>query len=483
MRHKPESRGRFSTRWGIALAAIVGAAVFSTPALAKNKSGGKRIAVLPPIDGTPKDAIITAKISAALKKHKIQVKAPRSKGSLPSTDGDWIDLARKLRVDGLVESTLSQSGGKRRVEVAVHTGADGSVARREIFTAKGPPAKLAAAVTRGFWNKLGSAIKDTSPPKRDEDSAGPLARSSPPTEMPTPPAPQAAPQNPENEENAGPETDAARQPDGEEGEKSETVPPVRKRSAQAKADPTTSPGEPRSVEVEVGFRALQRVFDYEGAAAGRSYVKHFIPTFEGRAAWFPVTYAGLFGSVEFNPAFTTGSNPSYPTGTRELIVGAQGRYPLSFGLVGFSAAFFQHMFVIMDSSNANDAARSGLDWPDVAYQGARFAASGRFFLGDLVQVGAEAAYRLVTSPGEGGARVRSSYYFPNGKATYGLDGMVFVSLGVVSWLELRAAVDYRQYRFGVLAPGADNVGALNASGASDRYLGFSLGAVGVYGGK
>jgi hypothetical protein len=80
-------------------------------------------------------------------------------------------------------------------------------------------------------------------------------------------------------------------------------------------------------------------------------------------------------------------------------------------------------------------------------------------------------------------RVRSSYYFPNGKTSYGLDGLAFVSVGVMSWLEIRAAVDYRQYGFGALAPGADNANNINASGASDRYLGFSLGAVGVYGGK
>ena len=182
-------------------------------------------------------------------------------------------------------------------------------------------------------------------------------------------------------------------------------------------------------------------------------------------------------------ALTTGTNPSYPTGTRELVIGAQGRYPLSFGLVGLSVAYFQHMFVIGDTSNTNDPLRSSLSWPDVAYQGARFAASGRFYLWNIFQIGAEAAYRLVTNPGEGGVRVRSSTYFPNGVASYGVDSSAFVSVGLLSWLEIRAAVDYRRYVFGSLDPGPDNANQTRATNATDEYLGFSLGLVGLYGGR
>ena len=490
MRHKAELRRRFAVWWGIVLAVIIGVAVFSTPALAKGKPtvkpAGKRVAVLPPTDGTAKDAVITAKIANALKQHKIQavsggpVKAALGKGSVPSTDDGWSNLARRLKVDGVVESTISQTGAKRHVEVSVHTGADGSVTGQESFAAMGPPEKLAAVMASGFWKKLGAAIKVTSPPKK----AGAGANALPPSEPTTPAgkkAEAAAPAASEGEDGNAAEEETTAGTGG--GENAEAGAPVRKRSEKATRDQATSSSEPRALEVEVGFRALQRVFEYAGASAGKPYVKHFIPAFEGRAAWFPVTYAGLLLSVEFNPALTTGTNPAYPTSTRELIVGAQGRYPLSFGLVGFSATYFQHMFAIGDTSDTNDAPRSSLDWPDIVYQGARFAVSGRFFLGDIVQVGAEAAYRFVTNPGEGGTRVRSSDYFPNGKTSYGLDGLAFVSVGVMSWLEIRAGVDYRQYGFGALAPGPNNASNINATGASDRYLGFSLGAVGVYGGK
>ena len=504
MRHHAESRRRFGAWGGIVLAAIVGVAVVSTPALAaKPKPAGKRIAVLPPTEGTAKDAVITGKIAQVLKQHKIQavagapVKKALGKGGVPASDGDWIALARTLKVDGVVESTVSETGGKRRVEVVVHDGVDGSVAGREVFAAKGPPAKLAVAVAGGIWKKLGSAIKNTTPPKKDEGGAGLPA--SPPSEAapsagqteeaapPAEPAPATTPAGPAEKTAAkedkgkaaqAKEKEAAEASDEEEGEEAEEAPFADQRTARAKRGK-----QPRVVEVEVGGRLLQRVFEYVPPSAGKSYVEHVLPVFEGRAAWFPITYAGIFVSGEFNPALKSGTNPAYPSGTRELVAGAQGRYPLSFGLIGLSAAYFQHLFVIGDTTNSNDPRRSSLPWPDVAYQGARFAASGRFYLWNIFQIGAEAAYRLVTNPGEGGVRVRSSTYFPNGVASYGVDGSAFVSVGIVRWLEIRVAADYRRYVFGALQPGPDNANNTPATGATDQYLGFSLGAVGVYGGK
>jgi hypothetical protein len=503
MRHKAESRRHFGAWAGIVLAAIVGVAAVSAPALAKpkpkpaGKPAGKRIAVLPPSEGTAKDAVITAKIVQVLKQHKIQavsgapVKKALGSGSIPSSDADWVALARTLKVDGVVESTISQTGAKRKAEVAVHNGADGSVAGREIFTAKGPPAKLAMVVAGGFWKKLGSAIKETASPKKDGGGAGMAAQGAPPSTT-TPSAGKseeaeaAAPSEPaekaEAEEGEGKaaQKGEAKEPDEEEGEEAGQAPPVRNRLVKGKGGKAK---QPRSVEVEVGGRVLRRVFQYSPSSVANAYSQNFLPVFAGHAAWFPITYAGIFASFEYNPALKTGTTPAYPVGTRELIIGAQGRYPLSFGLVGLSAAYFQHMFLIGDTSATNDPFRASLPWPDVAYQGVRVAGSGRFYLGDMVQVGVEAAYRLVTNPGDGGLRVRSTYYFPDGKTTVGLDGSAFVGVGVMPWLEIRAGVDYRRYVFGTLQHGPDNANSIDASGASDDYLGFTLGAVGVYGGR
>jgi hypothetical protein len=482
MRYTALATKRFGGWGGIVLAAIVCVAIGSTPALAKPKPAGKRIAVLPPTDGSAKDAVISAKIATALKQHKIQaigggpVKRALGTSGVPSSDSDWIDLARKLKVDGVVEPAISGSGAKRRVEVVVHNGADGSVAGRQAFSAKGPPAKLAAAVAAGLWKKLGSAIQETTPPKKDKGGFKPVEQSSPP------PEPVASADKPEEKPaKAALPKDEAEQPGEAESEESERAPPAR--TVKASPGKNKPSGELRTVEVEVGGRALQRLFEYTPSSAGAAHTEHFLPVIEVRAAWFPINYAGIFVSGEYNPSLKSNTTPSFPTGTRELILGAQGRYPLSFGQLGFSAAYFQHVFVFGDTSDPNDEPRRDLVWPDVAYQGGRFAASARFYLWDIVQVGAEAGYRLVTSPGEGGMRVRSASYFPKGSASYGLDGSAFVSVGVLPWLEIRGGVDYRRYAFGALAPGPDNAKGTNATGATDQYLGFTLGAVGVYGGK
>jgi hypothetical protein len=485
MRHQAESRKRFDERTGIVVAVLVGA-LLASPAVAK--PAGKRIAVLAPGDGTAKDAVIATSIVKVLKQQKIvalsgaPVKKALGKGGAPLSDDDWSVLARKLKVDGVIESTVSQTGAKRKIEVVVRNGADGAVAERATFTAKGPPAKLAAAVAAGFWRKLGAAVKATTPPLKTvsgprapatgADASGPAQ----PSEKPSQEGKKAAPAQPETkpafEEGAKEVAEA-------EGDEFEGAPAARKRPAPGGA----GRGRPRSLEVEIGGRALQRLFEYTPSSASQAYVEHFLPVLAGRAAWFPITHAGVFVSGEFNSALKSGSNPSYPTGTRELIIGAQGRYPASFGVLGLSVAYFQHLFVLGDDAGTSGAPRNQLAWPDVAYQGARLAASGRFYLGDRFQIGAEAAYRLVTSSGEGGSRVRSSYYFPNGTANYGLDGSAFLGVAVLPWLEIRAGVDYRRYAFGTLVPGPDNARGINASAATDQYLGFSLGAVGVYGGR
>jgi hypothetical protein len=490
---------RFGTRlpgWnGIVLAALAGVVVMSTPALARPKAvGGKRIAVLPPTDGTPKDAIITAKIAAALKKEKIQAitGAPVKKAvaaGVPSSDDDWVALARKLRVDGIVEPAISKTGGKRRVEVVVHNGLDGAVAGRETFSAKGPPVKLAAAAAAGVWRKLGSAIRGTEPPKKDTG----------PTYVPAPVASEAS-AAPQPEETAKEPLDTLPVPLEEKSEppKAEHAKPVasRDRTPGGEGDEFEAGGggaslgkrgegmaKPSALEIEIGNRVLFRVFSFTPASAGAEYNERFLFVPQGRVAWFPLRYAGIFLAGEFNPRLETGSKPAYPTWAREIVLGAQARYPLSVGALALGAGYFLHELVLGDAADPNSPGRRTLAWPNVVYQGVRIAASGRFRLWSILQVGAEAAYRLVTSPGEGEVRVRSSNYFPNAKVSFAMDGSLFLGVAIASWLEIRGGVDYRRYVFGALAPGSDNANGTNATGAVDQYLGYTLGVAGLYGGK
>jgi len=500
MRYAGRSRTGFAGWSCIVLAALLGVAVLPTPVLAKPKgAGGKRIAVLPPTDGTPKDGIITAKIASALKKQKIQavtggaVKKAAAMG-LPSSDADWIALARKLRVDGIVEPAISAGRGKRRVEVVVHNGFDGSVAGRATFTAKGPPSKLAAAAAAGVARKLASTIRDTEPPKKD---TGPTVAQAPAASEQAdgektealarePAETMPAPVEEKSETSAAPAKPMANK-ETEEGETNEEEkrPPEKASRVYAAQDkrPQDKARKLRALEVEIGVRVLQRVFEFTPSSAGATYNEQLLPMPQGSVLWFPFTYAGIFFAGELNPSLKTGSNPAYPTYARDLVVGAQARYPLSVGAIGLSAGYFQHLFILSNPSDPNSPRRKDLVWPDAAYQGVRIAASGRIHLWSFLQIGAEAGYRLVTNPDYGHLGVRSQHYFPNATVNYGMDGSLFLSFAIVSWLEIRGGVDYRRYGFGALVPGPDNTNSTGATGAVDQYLGYTLGLVGVYGGN
>lgn len=436
-------------------------------------AAAQRIALLPPIESDPADTPVRAKIIKALKQHKLQVVADAPvkdavKKSPPSSDDDYVNLARKLNVGGLIEATVSQTGSNRRVEIVVRNGADGSVAGRETFSAKGPPTRLAAAVAGSFWKKLGSTFKNTSPPSKGESGEGLAARDLSPTD---------------DLRGAGSTTESA-------GEPAKSAEP--KTGAPARADDEEKPTRPRTgakesedggnartlrfLEVEADVRFLRRVFQYVPPSAAGPYTLKFVPVVGGHVSWCPITYAGIFASAEFTASLITGV---YPTATREIIVGAQGRIPFSIGQVGASVAYFEHAFIILDTPSTTDAFRSTLPTPDTVYQGARFAVNARLRLLDHLILGVEGAYRLVTNPGQGTNRVRSPQYFPNGIVTAGVDGAAFVGVNIKQYLEIRAGVDFRRYVLGRLQ-GAK----INASGgATDDYLAFSLGVLGVFGGK
>lgn len=478
----------------IFLTALVGVALASTPARARpGAAGGKRIAVLAPTDGTAKDVVITTKIAAALKKQKLRavtggaVKRATAAG-LPSSDGEWVELARKLRVDGIVEPIVSSARGKRRVELVVRNGLDGSVAGRESFSAKGPPKKLAAAAAAGVWRKLGSTIRGTEPPKKDTGPTfvrAPVASeptAADRTEEPTRETADTmlAPAD-EKAEPATPPTKPMVDKDAEDADGSD------ERGDEEPSDEGKPGGDrgrrPRVLEVELGNRVLFRAFAFTPSSAGASYNESFVLVPRARIAWFPLRHAGLFVAGEFNPSLTTGSNPAYPTYARELVLGAEARYPLSMGAIALNAGYFQHVFMLGDPSDPNSPRRRDLVWPNFAYQGLRIAASGRFRLWSFLHLGAEAAYRLTTVPGTDDVWVRSSHYFPNAKVDYGFDGAAFIGVGVLPWLEVRGGVDYRRYQLGALVPGPDNTNGTNATGAVDQYLGYTVSVVGFWGGN
>jgi hypothetical protein len=369
----------------------------------------------------------------------------------------------------------------------VHNGADGSAAARETFASKGSPKKLVASVGAQFWTKFGAAIAGT---KRGEGSALP-ARDLSVAE----PDARGGERAPEGEPARAVESDretqvAAREEDRPRKKKS--------RRKESDADETSfedgaeddegagdeeseeeesvsTTGELRVAEVELDMRFLRRTYQYSPASAAKPYELKVALVLGGQAFWYPTKYAGVFARGEWTASLKSGP---YPTVTRELIFGAQGRYPFAAGQVHANLAYFQHLFSIQDSPDPNDAARSTLTTPNVTYQGLRLGGGGRFYLNDRMLIGAEAGYRLVTSPGSGTNQIRSAAYFPNAAPSVALDVAGFFGYKLLDFLEARISIDYRRYVFGM-----QTGPMLTVAGIADDFMALNLGLVGVLGGK
>jgi hypothetical protein len=235
------------------------------------------------------------------------------------------------------------------------------------------------------------------------------------------------------------------------------------------------------VEIDVGPRFLSRSFDYTSpvpVAAG--YRLSFTPVLGGRLSLFPAARAGgvlgslgLLLTVEAATWMRTGA---FPTGTSDLVLGAQGRVPAPFGQIGISGAFFRHAFLVKDTADPQDQSRLALPFPNTAYVGLRLGLGGRINLGARIVLGLDAGYRIVFDAGQGVALVRSETYFPEARVTYALDAAASLGIRIFSWCQARVGADHRRYFFGALRGQT-----LNATSASDAYTALSVSLAGEFG--
>lgn len=454
--------------------------------------GGKRVAIVAPGDGGVMPPPLVVKIARALKAHRMTpVAGPvvrKAVGQdLPSTDDGWAQAAAKLRADAIVEAVTAQTGTTHRLFIVVHNGADGSTVAKETFASKGPPKKLVASVGAQFWTKFGAAIAGTrkgegsAMPARDLSVAEPDARGGQRTPEPEPARAVESDREshvaareedrPRKKKSRHKESDAD-ETSFEDGAEADEEAGDEESEDEESASTT---GELRVAEVELDMRALRRTYQYSPASAARPYELKAALLVGGQAFWYPTKYAGVFARGEWTASLKSGP---YPTLTRELILGAQARYPFTSGQVQANLAYFQHLFWIQDSPDPNDAARSTLTTPNVTYTGLRLGGGGRFYLNDRMLVGAEAGYRLVTSPGSGTNQIHSAAYFPSAAPSVALDVGGFFGYKIIDFLEARISIDYRRYVFGM-----QRGPTLTVAGISDDFMALNLGLVGVLGGK
>jgi len=491
-----ERASRRSTSLSIVSACLVAIALAVLPVAAQAKAkrhhaaGGKakRIAITSTDGGGAPEGPVRAQLTKVLKKSKIKVVSSK-KGGAPTDDQQWVALGQKLKVDGFVQLTFEAGHGKRTVEISVRNGADGSALGSETFTAKGTPARLAAAVGKNFWKKLGAKVKHTEPAKASETTGMPardLAHEEPATtaaapaaavEPETPSSPEASPaaEKPAAETPAPAEVKPAETSAEADGSKSNDAAQARAAAPPASGESTGDAGlrEPALTAV-VQVRYLHRSFTYTPSTAAPSGTTSS-PTVGAEVAWFPLPRFGLaVGGEAENWAKELGR---YPTLSSDIHASLVFRYPLSFGELYLRAGGFRHFFAITDDS---DHTRQNLSVPDVVYTGVRAGGALAIPVMPALSVTVAADYRLVTDLNGGGFPLTSQAYFPRATPGPAFDGAVTLAFRIAPLLDLQAGGDIRRY---VMALGGQPGNRINASGATDLYLAGWIGIGGAFGGS
>ena len=517
------------------------AIALSAPALAKKRKGKrdgaqggeKRIAIMASNAKPSDERPVRAQITKILKKQKIKVATKatvKAAGSAPDDDAGWMALARKMKVDGFIVPAFDKGHGKRSVELAVRSASDGAVVATESFTAKGTPKKLATAVGRAFWNKLGPSLQQVSAPAAGQEGTGMPARDlsretadaggaaaaldeKAPAGTETAPEETATPGPPPAPSEVAAKTDpsrAAKASSPDDAKSGEAIGETDEASGSVAGEPPGGPTPPRApraahgspsasqdnggqdrgkdrgkdgargpvlpaLTVRVTGRLVKRSFTYTANPAlpdnGTTS-----PTLGAAARWFPVTYVGIEASGDF--ASWSKFLGRYPTVTSDLTGSLVVRLPMSFGEVTGHAGAFRNVMAIQDDGTHS---RTDLQLPDLVYVGARAGAGVTYRVSETVTAGAEVAYRLITNMNGGAYAITNrQYYFPNAAAGPGFDLAVSLSYRLTPIVEVQAGLDLRRY---VLTTNGGSSTRISATYLTDQSYAGWLGVGGVFGGR
>lgn len=455
------------------------------------------VAILPAASSADTVAVLVtkaplrAKMTRVLKQQGVRVVPAVQVGkvfrgeSAPTSDADWARLAGKLSLDAFVIAKPSSESAQ--LDLIIRNGNDGAIASQETMSARVRPKQMSALIAAALSKRSTSVAEKPSAFASEHATENPLSMGGTPlpevTKTPVATTGAGSPSAPVKLAATEPLSLGAAKDSGGGGNR------VRKSSDDGDATLVAegggggdrfdgAVGKLSTFDIEAEARELRRTFDYSGGGGGPRYRLTFNPVAGARASYFPIRNAGLFAAGEFGAGLETSG---FPTGTRELMGGLQGRLPLSLGQLRASAGYFHHAFLVQDTPSTTDASRLTLGVPNTVYAGARFSVGAQLVLTTRVRLGLEAAYRLVTTVGSAAAEVRSMAYFPGSSSPYGLDGRAVVSVALTRMFEARAGFDYRRYGYGSLQGTTATGTIINASSATDQYMAFSLGLAAVLG--
>jgi hypothetical protein len=363
---------------------------------------------------------------------------------------------------GLVEQVKVRGGSSKKLEQAVATEFDDSIA----------PAL--AEASGGSSRGAGAAAAAAAAPAAEEEAE---PEAPPPKSETTPSAAEVPP-----EETTPIEPAAGSEADASEGEK---------KSKKGESKPGRTP-----LELELGLRGYSRSFEYTDPVGPRDtsiqrtlepYKLGFAPSVLFSGVFYPGAFwddgvlgnLGIMGRFEVGFATSTdyqlkeadGStvNTTLKTKVQAWDAGLRGRIPIGPVEIALFAEYGMQTFILYGDEGKPGELPPLV--PDVQYMFVRLGVEPSLRLGNF-SVSAHVAPRLLTSLHNIDLE---KVWFP-GATGNGLDFGATVGYGVTSFLDVVAGFDYVSYGFDFNnVPTDPTLAPLVAGGATDRYISGRLG--------
>lgn len=369
------------------------------------------------------------------------------------TDDEFVTVAKELGLSSWVLGEVT----KKKVTITVRDGASGSVTAEASWT--GPnPRKMAVAVSKTFWKRLGSAIQRGSAPAGAKKAA---------VEQEAAPPDEAGAADDDDEEEAPRSRARTREPVSEDK-------PARKKKDEdeeggAAAEEESAPPVATGLDwldISISPRVLMRALRYtEDQLRELPDYNLTGPQVALAATVYPLatTMGGFAANIGINAGYERIFGVTSKQGTMSFATSAQTFW------IGPRVRVFNDIYATVQYGLSQYRLSGSTSVPDADYRFAKIGAGGRFALTPTISLMVNAAYLHMLYLGE----IRSGAWFRRATAM-GIEVGAGVGLRLTQSIEVRAGVDLRRFGFAFNVRPSDlandPMNAKVAGGAIDQYL-------------
>jgi hypothetical protein len=429
----------------------------------------------------PDAVVVRVQIAQSLCESKTCVDPKKvSKGSKP----DWAK-ARKQQVGIIITGAIKKKGGKKSLDLQVHT-KPGKPQLKKVITFSGGELneKALGKALQALNKAIGGAEQAEEPSGEDaEEEPKKTEPEAEKTEPPEKPKEAESEEKPEEPKRGRHKKDTEPPPPPKEDERTGEEKPGDEKEKEKPAEEESSSDDPFKtpiVELEAGADLFGRNFSYNmvGTMNLRSYSAPFIFAPDLRVEFYPLAFVtkGLAAGLGLDGSFATA------IGLKSRRSGTDTTWPTTLTHYDFDVRFRVKPVPAVDAAvipfvgygNRHFAVGTGTDGsaldglPSVSYSSVRIGVAGELpFSTSGFMVFAKFAALVVLSSGQ----IISPDFFSKG-SNFGIEGQAGVGYRVFGPLQLRLAFDFTRYGLTFKTTASDQ---FVAAGAVDMYVGGNFG--------